>query len=84
MVNVSDIIEQMLGDIDDEDPLDLYPFKVRVGIPKYRPTRHKFFEWMRDLGAIPDMSEKSITSFWVKEVKKAVDWYGKNPKGFKV
>lgn len=41
-----------------------------------------FFEWMNELGAIPNLSEDSITSFWVGEVKKGMAWYRKNPRGF--
>jgi len=43
-----------------------------------------FFEWMNVLGAIPDMSENAIDSFWVNEVNKAQEWYKKNPQGFQV
>ncbi len=54
-----------------------------AGLAENRPSEI-FFEWMNDLGAIPDMSEKSITSFWVNEVKKAIAWYARNPQGFQV
>ena len=47
-----EMFEQMLGDIDYEDDLDLYPFKVRVGVVKYRPPRHEFFEFIRDMGSV--------------------------------
>lgn len=54
MTNVTsagEIFEQMLGDINYEDDMDLYPFKVRVGIAKYRPPRHEFFDFIRDMGS---------------------------------
>ena len=55
MTNVTSagqIFEQMLGDINYEDDMDLYPFKVRVGVVKYRPPRHEFFEFIRDMGSV--------------------------------
>ncbi len=54
-----------------------------AGLAENRPS-DIFFEWMNELGAIPNMSEKAINSFWVGEVNKAVAWYQRNPQGFQV
>ena len=54
-----------------------------AGLAENRPSEI-FFEWMNDLGAIPNLSEESITSFWVNEVNKAIAWYQRNPQGFRV
>lgn len=54
-----------------------------AGLIENRPSEI-FFEWMQSLGAIPNLSEKAITEFWVNEVSKAVAWYKQNPKGFHV
>ena len=54
-----------------------------AGLAENRPSEI-FFEWMNDLGAIPNLSEESITSFWVNEVNKAIAWYQRNPQGFGV
>jgi len=54
-----------------------------AGLADNRPSEI-FFEWMNELGAIPNMSERAITSFWVEEVTKAIDWYTRNPNGFQV
>lgn len=54
-----------------------------AGLVENRPSEI-FFEWMQSLGLIPNLTEKVITDFWVKEVTKAVDWYKRNPKGFNV
>ena len=54
-----------------------------VGLVENRPS-DIFFEWMNELGAIPDLSEESITEFWVEQVTKAVAWYKRNPQGFAV
>ena len=43
-----------------------------------------FFEWMESIGAIPNMDEDTIDSFWIDQVNKAQAWYKSNPKGFKV
>jgi hypothetical protein len=42
----------MLGSIEYEDDLNLYPFKVRVGVAKYRPPRHEYFDFLRDMGSV--------------------------------
>jgi hypothetical protein len=47
LVSQSSMFEEMLGDIDDND---LYPFKVRVGVIKYRPPRHEYFEFFNQMG----------------------------------
>jgi hypothetical protein len=39
---------------------------------------------MNELGAIPDLSEETITEFWVDQVTRAVEWYKRNPQGFVV
>ena len=54
-----------------------------AGLAENRPSEI-FFEWMNELGAIPDLSEDSITFFWVNEVNKAIAWYQRNPQGFRV
>ena len=43
-----------------------------------------FFEWMNDLGILNNLSEQAVLEFWIGEVNKAVDWYKKNPGGFRV
>ena len=48
------IFNSMLGDIDypeDSEAGKLYPFKVRVGCVKRRPPRHKFFDYIREMGS---------------------------------
>ncbi len=62
---------------------DFMASSIVAGLSENRPSEI-FFEWMKDIGAIPDLSENSITSFWVEEVNKATAWYKQNPKGFKV
>lgn len=54
-----------------------------AGLAQNRPS-DIFFEWMNDLGVIPNLTEDAITRFWVDEVTKAVTWYKQNPKGFVV
>jgi len=49
-VSAGDVFEKLLGDINYKDT-ELYPFKCRVGVIKYRPPRHKFFEYIINLGA---------------------------------
>lgn len=49
--SLESIMDDMLGDINyDVDDLGIYPFFVRVGVVKYRPPRHAFFEYFRDMG----------------------------------
>jgi hypothetical protein len=50
VVSAASIMDDMLGDIKESDN-PLYPFKVRVGVIKYRSPRHKFFEYIRDMGS---------------------------------
>ncbi len=53
IMSVAQILDSMLGDIDypkDSPSGQLYPFKVRVGVSKRRPPRHKFFDFFRDMG----------------------------------
>ncbi len=54
-----------------------------AGLADNRPSEI-FFEWMNELGAIPDLSEESITLFWVSEVNKATAWYRQNTNGFQI
>ena len=54
-----------------------------VSLEENQPS-YIFFEWMKDLGILENLSEKAIEKFWVGEVTKAVAWYKKNPKGFEV
>ncbi len=49
IINQGSMFEEMLGDIDDND---LYPFKARVGVVKYRPPRHEFFEFFQYMGKL--------------------------------
>jgi len=44
------VFEELLGDINYKDNTNLYPFKVRVGVIKYRPPRHEFFEVILNMG----------------------------------
>lgn len=53
VTSVGDVIESMLKDIDypkDSVPGRLYSFKVRVGCIKRRTPRHKYFQWILDMG----------------------------------
>lgn len=34
-----------------------------------------FFEWMKTLGALPNLSESAVLTFWVEQVKRAHHWY---------
>ena len=34
-----------------------------------------FFDWMKDLKLIPDLSDASVLTFWADQVKKAHHWY---------
>lgn len=48
------VFEEMLGDIDyPEDSFagKLYKFKCRVGCVKRRPPRHKYFEYILEMGS---------------------------------
>ena len=50
-VSSNNVFEEMLGDIKyDPVKLGLYSFMLRVGVSKYRPPRHPFFEYMIHLG----------------------------------
>ena len=50
-ISMNSQFEEMLGGIK-YDPVKrgLYPFMVRVGVCKYRPPRHPYFEYMIHLG----------------------------------
>ncbi|MEW6131668.1 MAG: hypothetical protein AB1591_00680 [Pseudomonadota bacterium] len=62
---------------------DFMASSLVAGLVENRPSEI-FFEWMQELGAIPNLSEKAITEFWVNEVTKAINWYRQNPQGFPV
>jgi len=49
--NMGDIFEEMLGDVNYQDKMNLYPFKIRCGVVKYRPPRHEFFEYIGEMGS---------------------------------
>lgn len=34
-----------------------------------------FFEWIKELGILPNTREESVLAFWSQEVKKAHHWY---------
>ena len=34
-----------------------------------------FFEWMKDLGVLPDLKEDTVLAFWSNQVKKSHHWY---------
>jgi len=53
LISLGSMLDEMLGDInyeDDEHAMELYPFKVRVGMPYRRPPRHKMWEFFLELG----------------------------------
>ncbi len=49
--SMTNVFDDMLGSINYEDK-GLYNFKVRVGVVKYRPPRHEFFDNMRQMGLV--------------------------------
>ncbi len=53
MKNLGGIFEEMLGDINyenDKFSMEMYPFKVRVGMPYRRPPRHVMWEFFLEMG----------------------------------
>ena len=51
IVSGDQIFDEMLGDINyDVDDMNIYPFKVRVGVTYRRPARHSYFEFIIDMG----------------------------------
>lgn len=34
-----------------------------------------FFQWMEELGALPDLSEYAVLKFWTEQVRRAHQWY---------
>lgn len=60
---------------------DFMASSLVAGITTNKPS-DIFFEWMKSLGAIENLTEKSIDEFWIDQVKKSVAWYKKNPNGF--
>lgn len=53
--NMRSMFDEMLGDINYEDEdhklsMELYPFKVRCGMPYRRPPRHEMWEFFLELG----------------------------------
>jgi len=53
ITNMGTLFEEMLGDINyenDKFSMELYPFKVRVGMPYRRPPRHEMWEYFLEMG----------------------------------
>ena len=48
--HLGSMFEEMLGDINYEDDMKLYPFKVRVGMPYRRPPRHEMWQFLLEMG----------------------------------
>ena len=46
----------------------------------FRPSDH-FFEWMEELGVLPDLTDDSVLAFWADQSNKAHNWYSKHPNG---
>lgn len=38
-----------------------------------------FFQWMRDLGALPELQEDAIDAFWLEHLRRARTWYSAHP-----
>jgi hypothetical protein len=51
VVSQGSMFEAMLGDVKPNKG-DLYPFNVRVGVVKFRPPRHEFFEYIQYMGKL--------------------------------
>jgi hypothetical protein len=51
IISQGSMFDEMLGDIAPNKG-ELYPFNVRVGLVKYRPPRHDFFEFMQYMGKL--------------------------------
>ena len=62
---------------------DFMASSLVAGLISNRPSE-LFFEWMHSLGALRDMRESSIDTFWIDQDNKSVAWYKKNPSGFAV
>jgi len=45
------MFDEMLGDVAPNKG-DIFPFNVRVGVVKYRPPRHDFFEFIQYMGKL--------------------------------
>jgi hypothetical protein len=41
---------------------------------EYQPS-DIFFEWMRQLGVLPDLNEDTVLAFWADQVNKGHNWY---------
>lgn len=48
-----------------------------VNREEYKPSDH-FFEWMKQLKALPDTKQDTILAFWADQVNKAHNWYKSN------
>ena len=48
-----------------------------VNRDEFRPSWH-FFQWMKDLDALPDLEETTINAFWIAQVNRAHNWYKAN------
>jgi hypothetical protein len=46
----------------------------------FRPS-DQFFEWMEELGVLPNLTEDTVLAFWADQVNKAHNWYSKHPHG---
>jgi len=45
-----------------------------VNKQEYKPS-DIFFEWMRQLGVLPDLREDTVLAFWADQVNKGHNWY---------
>ena len=45
-----------------------------VGKVQSQPSGH-FFEWMEQLGVLPNLREDTVLAFWAEQVNKAHRWY---------
>ena len=46
-----------------------------IGKSESMPSAH-FFEWMEQLGVLPDQKEDTVLAFWAGQVRDAVAYYG--------
>lgn len=62
--SLGSILEELLGSINyNPADSDMYPFFVRLGCVKYRPPRHEFFDYFREMGSqdlIPIIYHKKV------------------------
>jgi hypothetical protein len=45
-----------------------------IGRDESKPSE-SFFQWMEELGVLPDLHEMTVLKFWSEQVKKAHQWY---------